>query len=104
MANGEVDSSGSLWQIPVSIVQAGSSQVTQVMLNTPSMETRLTGVQPGDWVKLNPEFVGFYRVAYGKEELEQLCSAVKSMSLPYLDRQMRSCLISDVLPVLYSLL
>ena len=88
MANGEADSSCCLWQVPVSIMQAGSSsQVTKVMLSTPSMEVRLPGVQPGDWVKLNPDFVGFFRVAYGKEELAQLCAAIKTMSLPNLDRQ-----------------
>ena len=74
--------------MPVSILQSGPThQVTQVMLDTPTKEVRLSGVEPGAWVKLNPEVVGFYRVAYGKEELEQLCDAIKTMSLPNLDRK-----------------
>jgi len=59
----------------------------QVMLDTPRKEVRLPGVEAGAWVKLNPDAVGFYRVAYGEEELEQLCAAVKDMSLSHLDRK-----------------
>jgi hypothetical protein len=74
-------------------MQAGSNQVTQVMLTAASMEVKLPGVQPGQWIKLNPDFVGFYRVAYGPEDLELLSSAIKSMSLPNLDRKVADILL-----------
>ncbi len=58
------------------------------MLDTPtSQEVRLEGVPADAWVKLNPDAVGFYRVAYGAEELARLCAAVKDMSLTHLDRK-----------------
>ncbi len=61
------------------------------MLDTPtSQEVRLEGVPADAWVKLNPDAVGFYRVAYGEEELARLCAAVKDMSLTHLDRKCSS--------------
>ena len=85
-ASGEQDRSHSLWAIPISICRAGTSQPARVILDQPVMEVRLAGLQPGDWVKLNPGFLGFYRVAYGRQELEQLCTAVRTKALQHLDR------------------
>jgi len=46
----------------------------------------LANIKPGDWFKLNPSFVGFYRVLYSPEDLERLCAAIKTKNLSPLDR------------------
>lgn len=86
-ASGKHDRSGALWKIPVSIQRAGQAPVINVLLDQPQMEVTLPGVSPTDWVKLNPGFLGFYRVAYGQHELEQLCTAVRTAQLSQIDRQ-----------------
>ena len=49
--------------MPVSISSAGGKEVTKVMLERDEVETvvRLPGVAAGEWIKLNPGVVGFYR-------------------------------------------
>eukprot|EP00092_Neocalanus_flemingeri_P017029 GFUD01018417.1.p1 GENE.GFUD01018417.1~~GFUD01018417.1.p1 ORF type:complete len:864 (-),score=303.30 GFUD01018417.1:270-2861(-) len=84
-ANG--GSSGSRWQVPVSISSPGK-EVTKVMMDREAEQTtvRLANVAASDWVKLNPSVVGFYRVHYSQTELGLLCEAVKSKALPPVDR------------------
>jgi len=47
---------------------------------------RLSNVPPTAWIKLNPGVVGFFRVQYPENELQLLQEAVKSKSLPSVDR------------------
>jgi len=84
-ANG--DSSGSRWQVPVSISSPGK-EVIKVMMDREAEQTtvRLSNVAASDWVKLNPSVVGFYRVHYSQSELDLLCEAVKTKALPPVDR------------------
>jgi len=77
---------GSLWQVPVSIKKANSEEVVKVMLDQEKMEVRVAGVGEGDWVKVNPGFVGYYRVAYDTEEMERLTKAVQTKELSPVDR------------------
>jgi len=97
-ASGKQDKSGALWKIPISILRAGQAQPLHVLLDQQQMEVRLSGVSPTDWVKLNPGFLGFYRVAYGPQELEQLCAAVSTAQLSQIDRQ-ALCTPSTLLPI-----
>merc|ERR1719186_1848667 len=57
-------------------------------MNQEMKETVVTlpNVAPNDWVKLNPGVVGFYRVNYSPPDLARLCEAVKTKSLPPVDR------------------
>ena len=112
VGDGKEAAAGSRWQVPVSIATAGSETVTKVMLDRDEVETvvRLPNVPQTAWVKLNPGVVGFFRVQYpGKcnshltqssstslryqtevhfpeSELQLLQEAVKSKSLPSVDR------------------
>jgi len=87
VADGKEAAAGARWQVPISITSQGG-EVTKVMLERDEVETvvRLPGVQAGQWVKLNPGVVGFYRVKYGESELQLLQSAVTSRSLDPVDR------------------
>jgi len=88
VGDGKEAAGGSKWQVPVSIATAGSETVTKVMLDRDEVETvvRLSNVPQSAWVKLNPGVVGFFRVQYPESELQLLQEAVKSKSLPSVDR------------------
>lgn len=50
------------------------------------MKITLTGVQPGEWVKLNPGTVDFYRIMYTSEMLQQISPSIRDLTLPVADR------------------
>jgi len=79
---------GSTWQIPVSITTSANKDVTKIMMNKEMKETIVTlpNVSANDWVKLNSGMVGFYRVNYSGPDLDRLCQAVKTKSIPPVDR------------------
>ena len=88
VGDGKEAAAGARWQVPVSIASAGSETVTKVMLDRDEVETvvRLPNVPSTAWVKLNPGVVGFFRVQYPENELQLLQEAIKSKSLPSVDR------------------
>ena len=86
VAVGGSEGNASLWQIPVSIAQEGKDTFTDIIMDQQTMDITIPDVNPDSWIKLNPGFVGFYRVLYSQEDLERLFTAVKSMVLSPLDR------------------
>ncbi|XP_046357527.2 puromycin-sensitive aminopeptidase-like [Haliotis rufescens] len=78
----------SCWRVPLSISTAGSpsTPVKTIMLEGQSSEVTLDNVKAGDWVKVNTNTVGVYRVQYTTEMLAALIPAVKDRSLPPRDR------------------
>ena len=74
-----------LWMIPVSITTSKRKTVSTV-LKTKEAEVVIPDVGPGDWVKVNPGTVGFYRTQYEPKLLERFIPAIKDRSLPPLDR------------------
>ena len=63
-----------------------SEQVSNIIMDEKTCDITLANIKPGDWFKLNPSFVGFYRVLYSPEDLERLCAAIKTKNLSPLDR------------------
>jgi puromycin-sensitive aminopeptidase len=86
VSGGNMDVSSYFWQIPVSILQGGSNHVTKILMDQQTMTITIPNVKPDEWIKLNPGFVGFYRVLYSPEDMELLCSAVRSRKLSQIDR------------------
>jgi len=80
------DVSSYMWQIPISILTQDTQEVTKIVMDQKTCDITLQNVKPGDWIKLNPDFVGFYRVLYSPDDLERLCSAIKTKTLSPLDR------------------
>lgn len=76
-----------LWMVPISVTCASSpDQVAAETLlegRTGSLDLDL---KPGEWVKLNPCFSGLYRVKYPNSMIDALLPAVRSKTLPPLDR------------------
>ncbi|XP_071101495.1 puromycin-sensitive aminopeptidase-like [Haliotis cracherodii] len=78
----------SSWLVPISFSTAGSpsTPVKTIMLEGQSSEVTLDNVKAGEWVKVNTNTVGVYRVQYTTEMLAALIPAVKDRSLPPRDR------------------
>lgn len=83
---GNLDTSSYMWQVPVSILRGDSNQILQVMMDQKTIEFKIPNLAADQFFKLNPGFVGFYRVQYSAEDLDRLCAAVSSKVLPSLDR------------------
>jgi len=83
---GNLDTSSYMWQVPVSILRGDNNQTLQVMMDQKTMEFKIPNLAADQFFKLNPGFVGFYRVQYSAEDLDRLCTAVSSKVLPSLDR------------------
>ena len=78
-----------LWQVPVSIAQAGNDKKVSVLIDQQETEVSLAwepSLDSSDWVKVNAGQTGFYRVNYQAEEWEKLRSAVEQQQLPAIDR------------------
>lgn len=88
LADGTVCDS-SHWMVPISFAtsQAGPTQrVKEVLMDTQEMQVVLDNVPENAWVKINPGTIGYYRIQYSKEMLDQLEPAITSRVLPPLDR------------------
>lgn len=79
---------GSLWMVPISFAKSGAPTVPchTTILRERRLTVTIDDVTPGDWVKLNPGTVGFYRTCYPASMLEQFKPAIQDKSLPPLDR------------------
>lgn len=66
------------------------SKPTEACYSTILSDRRATitipDVAPGEWIKLNPGTVGFYRTKYPTELLQQFVPSIEDKSLPPLDR------------------
>ncbi|XP_078311638.1 puromycin-sensitive aminopeptidase-like [Crassostrea virginica] len=76
------------WMVPVSISSASDPKKAAVvtLLDKPSMEVTVPKVTPDQWVKVNWESVGVYRVQYSSESLDRFLPAIRNKTLPPRDR------------------
>lgn len=89
-ANGllAADESSKLWQIPIKVVTMFDpfTPSAEVLMTDKEMELTIDGIWRGEWVKLNPNYFGFYRVNYPTEMLEKFIPSIETKSMPPLDR------------------
>ncbi|XP_059468459.1 puromycin-sensitive aminopeptidase isoform X2 [Neocloeon triangulifer] len=87
-AAGDCKDESALWLVPITLSTAKEpDKVAQnFVFDTKSKTITLENVSENDWVKVNPGTVGFYRTRYSPEMLSQLIPAIKSKTLPPLDR------------------
>ncbi|XP_032800594.1 puromycin-sensitive aminopeptidase isoform X1 [Petromyzon marinus] len=76
------------WMVPVSVCLSEDPEHAKVkfLLDQPEMSITVADVQQGQWLKLNPGTVGFYRTHYSSEMLDALLPAIRDLSLPPRDR------------------
>jgi len=76
------------WLVPISFAtsEAPSTSRDKTLLESKSCQVTLNGVNPTQWVKLNPGTVGVYRTRYSEALLELLKQGIKEGQLPPRDR------------------
>lgn len=76
------------WMVPITISTSKSPTEIAVtkMLDQKSMTIEVDNVDENDWIKINPGTIGYYRTRYTPDMLDQLIPAIKSQTLPPLDR------------------
>ncbi|KAI6191934.1 Aminopeptidase [Aphelenchoides bicaudatus] len=85
LADGSTDNQ--TWQIPITIIkESDPSKPFHKFLMTDRSQEVVIEVPDNEWIKINSEFSGFYRVQYSDEMLKPLLSAVQTRKLGVLDR------------------
>ena len=74
------------WLVPVNIITQANPKPVKVLLENRSQEVILEGIEPNEWVKLNPGMTSFFRVNYPSEMLELFLPAITDKSLSGIDR------------------
>ena len=93
--------SSHLWQIPIKIINQFSPfhSSSDVMMKTRQTEVEIKDVWDGEWVKLNQNSIGFYRINYSPEMLERFTASIEDKSMPTMDRLN---ILSDLFASIYS--
>merc|ERR1712038_1154172 len=76
------------WNVPIKI-KTSKGNVQEFLLEDKSMTVTIDGLDESTWYKINPEFVGYYRVAYDDADpnnMEMLKAAIQSQGLSEVDR------------------
>ena len=89
-ADGKVPESekDTTWMVPLTVITSSSPKtpVLTTVLSSASSEFVLPNVTASEWVKLNQDSVGVFRVQYSPEMLHDLLPAVESKTLQPIDR------------------
>lgn len=88
LASGSADTDNCTWMIPltVSTSQAPGKVALSTIMSEETQKVVVKDVPKDAWVKINPGTVGFYRTTYSADLLDLLRPAIKSRTLPPLDR------------------
>ncbi len=82
--DGRKDRDNSLWKIPIGVLTPGLRPDFTYMGRRRMTISVLASAS--DWVKLNPEQSGFYRVAYSDDLFDRIVRAIRSEKLGAIDR------------------
>jgi len=74
-----------LWHVPLRARSAGSDEAASTLQRGRSASLSVGG-GANDWVKINPEQTGFFRVKYRSDDLALLRPAIESLDLSAVDR------------------
>lgn len=90
IADGSVDEEHLQWKIPITIItKSNPTTVTQqILMDQPEMTVTLENISADDWIKLNLNSIGLYRVKYPSNTLARLSEAIATKTLSPQDRLM----------------
>lgn len=90
IADGSADEENLQWKIPITVFTKSDPTkiVHSVLMNQPEITITLNDIPENDWLKLNFNSIGLYRVKYQSETLKRLNEAIADKSLSPQDRLM----------------
>ncbi|CAF1025971.1 unnamed protein product [Adineta ricciae] len=88
IADGSADDENLQWKIPITIfTKSNPKAVTkQILMDKPEVTVTLDNVSEDDWVKLNYNSIGLYRVKYESKALARLQEPIANKTLSPQDR------------------
>jgi puromycin-sensitive aminopeptidase len=90
IADGSADKDNLQWKIPITIITKSNpkSIAHQVLMNKPEITITLDNISENDWIKLNYNSIGLYRVLYETKTLERLIEPIANKTISPQDRLM----------------
>jgi len=90
IADGSVDEEKLQWKIPITIFTKSNPKkiAQQVLMEEPELTLTLENVPENDWIKLNFNSIGLYRVKYESETLGRLNEPIANKIISPQDRLM----------------
>ncbi|UJR20817.1 hypothetical protein I4U23_023929 [Adineta vaga] len=88
IADGSVDDENLQWKIPITIFTKSNPNaiVKQILMDKPEVTVALENVSEDDWIKLNYNSIGLYRVKYESKTLARLNEPIANKTLSPQDR------------------
>ena len=80
------DDDKSTWSVPVGAIADGANEAAFTLMEGRSATVRVTSQSRPNWVKINPEQTGFYRVNYQSDDLTALIGPIERRELSASDR------------------
>ncbi|CAF1212201.1 unnamed protein product, partial [Didymodactylos carnosus] len=83
IADGSKDKENLQWQIPVTFVSKSQPNkvLKQVLMDKPEICVTLDNVKEDDWIKLNLNSIGLYRIKYEQKTLERLGDPISTKKI-----------------------
>ncbi|CAF3739140.1 unnamed protein product [Adineta steineri] len=90
IADGSSDDDNLQWKIPITIFTKSNpkSIAKQILMDKPEMTVTLENISEDDWIKLNYNSIGLYRVKYEPKTLARLNEPIANKTLSPQDRLM----------------
>ncbi len=84
IADGSIDHENLQWKIPISVFTKSISQ--QILMDKSEITIRLDNICEDDWIKLNYNSIGLYRVKYQSKSLARLNEPIENKIISPQDR------------------
>lgn len=84
-ADGSKSEKPYLWQIPINL-HTSKGLTKNVLMTTKTMDIVLEDTPEDAWVKLNQDYIGYYRVQYPADYLTRFSKDIESKTMSELDR------------------
>ncbi len=90
IADGSVDEDKLQWKIPITVLTKSNPTkiAQQILMDKPETIITLDNISPDDWIKLNYNSIGLYRVQYQLKTLAGLTEPIAKKILSPQDRLM----------------
>jgi len=88
LADGSIDDENLQWKIPISVFTKSNPKAIaqQILMDKPEIIIRLDNICEDDWIKLNYNSIGLYRVKYESKTLARLNEPIENKIISPQDR------------------